>query len=480
MTATEGRVGRPVADRGTPSWPKITIRLYDAHNGEVKIAGRSHPLVAADPREAAIAIVAERAGQLGRAVKATAVEPDGTSWPLVIHPDGAVDAIDVSGQQKKPIWPIIVAAGVALVLIVATVLYLAVIRDPKPVAKPTGSPTLPSQPPPDIKPDVFDARPYPPGFSSTATWSVDLAEGTTPAVSADEAHVAILTTTEKIAMMNGAGQVEWQDKVPEGTKSPVFTTIDDKPVVAVVTNEAMFYWPVTGGGFSTKIKVPSGMQVQFFGRSPMFVAQDQSVYVVSGGKLLPITDKPRRATILLADGKRVLMAGYFGPLFWGEPDKDAVQVDLKKPAGATSIDHVIAASPGRVIATWKTATPEVTVPAVHDASNGALLATCPKITGSTPGDWVPDTTGKVAALGACLIDFQKHKSYGVPGFQPVSTQRTAIYGRAGSGMELRIPGAKGKPKELSEEVARPWGIVAGHAIIVHDSVLYALAQPKGR
>src|SRR5262245_29077216 len=152
-----GLMGEQVPDRGTPSWPKITIRLYDAHNGEVKIAGRSHPLVAADPREAAIAVVAERAGQLGRPVRATAVEPDGTSWPLIIHPDGQVDALDTSEPEGKPIWPILVAAGVALLLVTATVLYLAVFRDSEPVAVPTGSPTLPSLPPPDIRPDVFDA-----------------------------------------------------------------------------------------------------------------------------------------------------------------------------------------------------------------------------------------------------------------------------------------------------------------------------------
>ena len=121
-----------MADKGIPSWPKVTIRLYDDHNAEVKIAGRSHPVNHHDPRQAAIALVAERAAQLGRAVKATAVESDGASWPLVIHPDGQVDAIEVSTKSEKPIWPIIVAAALAIVLVGSTALYLLVLRNPGP------------------------------------------------------------------------------------------------------------------------------------------------------------------------------------------------------------------------------------------------------------------------------------------------------------------------------------------------------------
>ncbi len=83
-----------------PSWPKVTIRLYDDHNAEVKIAGRSHPVNHHDPRQAAIALVSERAGQLGRPVKATAVESDGASWPLVIHPDGRVEAVETDAAAE--------------------------------------------------------------------------------------------------------------------------------------------------------------------------------------------------------------------------------------------------------------------------------------------------------------------------------------------------------------------------------------------
>lgn len=468
-----------MADKGTPSWPKITIRLYDGHNGEVKIAGRSHPLVAADPREAAIGIIAERAGQLGRPVKATAVEADGTSYPLIIHPDGQVDALDANAPQRKPIWPILVAAGIALALVTATVLYLAVFRNP-PAAGPVVTPTLPPLPLPDIKADVYDARPRPYGFTTTATWTIDLAETTTPAVSSDESLVAVITPDQKIVMLNGAGEVQWQDEVPKNTKSPVFTTIDDKPVVAVTTDDSMTYWPTKGAGLPTKVDLESGQEVQFFGKSPLMTDREGGSYVVSGDEWQGIPPKPRRATVLLADGKRVLMAGYFGPLFWAEPGKAAAQTQLRAPTGGTTVDHVVAASPGRVVVLWKTKTAETVIPAVHDANTGALQATCKATTNaSDPGDWVPDQVGKVAALGPCLIDFAKSRTYQVDGFRPLSVQRTAIYGSVsgiGTGTALITPG--GKPIQVPEDTVRPWGIVAGHAVIVHEQTLYALAQPK--
>lgn len=468
-----------MADKGTPSWPKITIRLYDAHNGEVKIAGRSHPLVAADPREAAIGIIAERAGQLGRPVRATAVEADGTSYPLIIHPDGQVDALDANAQQSKPIWPILVAAGVALALVTATVLYLAVFRDKKPVAAPTGPPTLPTLPTPNIHPDVFDARPFPPGFSTTATWTIDLADGTDPAVAADESKVAVITTDQKIAMLDGSGRVLWQDQVPEDAETPVFTTIDSKPVVAVIADDVMLYWPVDGSvEKATKSELGSGNKVQFFGPSPMLTTEEGWSYVLDSGKWVQVTVDVRRATVLYADGKRVLAAGYYGPLFWAEPGgEQAKQVPLTKPDGATAIDHVVEASPGKVVALWKTKNEDVRIAAIHKADNGSLLATCPPTTSTSTGAWVPDQTGKVAALGSCVIDFAKAKTKTVTGFSPLSVQRTAIWGNGRDGLTLVTP--TGKDQVIADGTARPWGIVSGHAIIVHENVLYALAQPKG-
>jgi hypothetical protein len=463
-----------MADKGIPSWPKVTIRLYDDHNAEVKIAGRSHPVNHHDPRQAAIALVAERAAQLGRAVKATAVESDGASWPLVIHPDGQVEAIEVSTKSDKPIWPIIVAAALAIVLVGSTAVYLLVLRGSGGDPKPPAANKLPELPAPKVGPDQFVARPVPPGWSVNASWTVDIAEKSTPVVSPDGSEVAILTPDQKVAVFDSSGKVLWQDKVPKNAKNPVYTTIDSKPVLAVAAPKSLLYWP--GDGIeSTEVELPDGASVQFFGTSPLVLLNDGAAgaSVVSGGELRPVPNQPRLSTMLLAEGDKALIARYAGPLYWSQPGKDLVDVALKPPPGATAIDHITMASPGRALVIWKTKTTEV-IPSVNSTVDGSVVAACPAVGSSRPRTWkwLPDASNKVAAYGECLIDQTNRKTRLIDDFEPLSVTQTTIFGNLTSNLVAVPPG--GKPVTVPSNTARPWGIAGNHAIVVHAAVLYAL------
>jgi hypothetical protein len=82
-----------------PAWPVIAIELTAA----------GHALVNATPvpagenaRAAAIEAAARYAARLGRPVRATATEADGTSWPLIIHPDATVSAAGGPTKAKHP------------------------------------------------------------------------------------------------------------------------------------------------------------------------------------------------------------------------------------------------------------------------------------------------------------------------------------------------------------------------------------------
>ncbi|MEI8406778.1 MULTISPECIES: hypothetical protein [unclassified Kribbella] len=462
-----------------PSWPKVTIRLYDDHNAEVKIAGHSHPVNHHDPRQAAITLVSERAAQLGRAVKATAVESDGASWPLIIHPDGRVEAVEpeTGGRGKgngKPIWPIVVAAALACVLIAGTALYLGVFRNRGGVPQTTTSPKLPALPEPKVGPDQFVGRPVPPGWSGKAGWTVDIAENSTPAVSPTGTEVAVLLPDDKIAVFDSNGKVLWQDKVPRQASSPVYTMVDSRPVVAVVTEGTLIYW-AGDGARPTEIELPSSSDVQFFGTSPLVeLGEDAGAAVVTGGDLKTVPNQPRESTILLAEGTKALIARYAGQMYWSEPDKDLVDLELKAPKGAKGIDHVVAASPGRALVLWKTATANMVIPAVHSTANGAVEATCKDTRRDIAANWqwVPDTARKVAAWGECLIDFTTHTSYRSADFQPLSITAGTIYGTVNNDPVSTRPGKPVYP--LTKNTARPWGIAGGHAIVVHNSVLYAL------
>jgi hypothetical protein len=463
-----------------PSWPKVTIHLYDDHNAEVKIAGRSHPVNHGDPRQAAIGIVSERALQLGRPVKATAVESDGASWPLVIHPDGRVEAIETDTSRKgrgaKPIWPIIVAAAVAFVLIAGTAVYLlAFSGDGTP--KPTASPTLPQLPAPSVGPDQFIARPVPLGWSTNASWTVDIAENTVPAVSPDGTEVAVLTPDEKLAVFDAEGKVRYQDEVGSQFPAPVYTMIDGHRVLASATDDHIFYWP-GDGALPKSIELPNGADVNFFGTSPLIeLADGAGAGVISNGEIKTVPNEKRGATMLLAEGDRALMARYGGPMYWSQPGKELQPLDPKPPKGAKGIDHIVTASPGLALVLWKTANPEVDIPAVHSTANGNAVALCsPTETDKmSQWQWVPDPSRKVAAWGECLINFSKGTSR-LANFSPLSIAGTTIYGTVNGTPYATTPGGASHP--MAPDTARPWGILGGHAIVVQDSVLYALDKTK--
>lgn len=467
-----------------PSWPKVTIRLYDDHNAEVKIAGRSHPVNHHDPRAAAIQLVSEQAAQLGRAVKATAVEADGASWPLVIHPDGQVEAIETDPRKgKKPIWPIVLAMAVAVVLIAGTTLYITVfskLGDSKPQV--TESPKLPELPGPKVDPALFAPRTQPTGYSTHASWTVDLAEDSTPAIKPDGTEVAILTTDEKVAVFDGNGKVLWQDKVPKDAENPVYTTIDGKQVLAIATPSTLYYW--AGGGAEAKtILLPDSAKVQFFGKSPLVLLGDESAgaMVISGGELKAVPDQPRSSTILLAEGDRTLMAQYLGPLYWTQPGKPLLTVNLQPPGGAGALIQVVTATPDYVQALWTNAQdPELVIPAVHSTASGKMVASCKSVrTGDTDGwDWVPDPNRKFAAWGECLINLTltKNNTRPLPGFHPLSVSGSMLYGTVSSKLTAVSPNWNTYP--MKEGTTRPWGVVGKRALIVYDSVLYALDPAK--
>ncbi|WP_405063028.1 hypothetical protein OG474_15695 [Kribbella sp. NBC_01505] len=468
-----------------PSWPKVTIRLHDSRTAEVKIAGRAHPVNHHDPRQAAIALVAERAAQLGRPMKATAVDADGTSWPLVIHPDGDVEAVEIETRKPrgskdsapKRTWPIIVAIALAGVLILGTALYLTVWRgrSDKPTVQ-TDPSKLPSLPPPKVVPDQFSARPVPPGWSTKADWTVDIAPKTTPAVSPDGREVAVLTPDHKLVVFDGAGKVQWQDKVPDSAQSPVYTTIDGKPVLAVAAGETLSYWPGKAAK-ATEVALPNSSAVQFFGTSPLVtLTGDAGASVVTGSEVKTVPNQPRLSTVLLAQGTKALIARYAGPLYWSEPGKELQRIELKAPAGGKQVDHVVAASPELALVFWRNGKKNEVIPTVHSTATGAVVATCSvaKLDETEGRQWLPDAGRKIAAWGPCLINFKTGRTFDTPQFRPYSIAGTTIFGSTGSDLIAITPG--GKPTTLPVDTARPWGIAGSHAIVLHDSVVYALAK----
>ncbi|MGW7002842.1 hypothetical protein ACWGCW_08435 [Streptomyces sp. NPDC054933] len=83
-----------------PAWPLLTITLTAEGTALVNDSPVQHP-PEVDPRTAAVAAAAGHIGQLGlaRPVRANATDPDGTVWPLIIHPNGTATA---AGDPIRP------------------------------------------------------------------------------------------------------------------------------------------------------------------------------------------------------------------------------------------------------------------------------------------------------------------------------------------------------------------------------------------
>ncbi|MGW9210839.1 hypothetical protein ACWGR4_28100 [Embleya sp. NPDC055664] len=83
-----------------PAWPVILIEL--GPNDTVEIGGVPVPVdPGRNPRDVALAVAAETAGVLGRAVRVQAVEPDGTTFPLIVDSAGNV----VQAGEPVPVKP---------------------------------------------------------------------------------------------------------------------------------------------------------------------------------------------------------------------------------------------------------------------------------------------------------------------------------------------------------------------------------------
>ncbi|MGW3200125.1 hypothetical protein ACWDBD_37275 [Streptomyces sp. NPDC001118] len=94
-----------VDPQSVPAWPLVTIVM--TQDGTVLVNDVAVPVPAgADPRAAGVAAAAEHATRLGlaRPVRANATEPDGTVWPLLIHPDGTATPTGDAIRPERRRW----------------------------------------------------------------------------------------------------------------------------------------------------------------------------------------------------------------------------------------------------------------------------------------------------------------------------------------------------------------------------------------
>lgn len=88
-----------------PTWPVIAARIDATGNGVLTMNDTEHPIAtdsAENARREVVRFCAETAQRLQRPVRVTVEEPDAT-WPLIVHPDGKVDAAEEPVDEPAPV-----------------------------------------------------------------------------------------------------------------------------------------------------------------------------------------------------------------------------------------------------------------------------------------------------------------------------------------------------------------------------------------
>ncbi|MFF7357845.1 hypothetical protein ACFZA1_35245 [Streptomyces filipinensis] len=490
-----------------PDWPNPVVRLTGGDTVEVDGFTMMLPqgLNDAEARRWAVQTVAQKYARLGRAIRVTAIEADGTTIPLIVHKDGTVEPRPVEAAEKgrfrrsrprsttaaqpkgngtdaaaqgKSQAKGLIAAGVFLgVIALAAVVILNAGGHGDPTQAPNSPASSPvtaaaSTPPPANLP-----VPAPNGWTTRAAWAVPLSSQVTPAV-ADDGTTAVLTDQDDLAVLNPAtGVTEWTVGVPDGASgSLVFTRIDGQRVVALTVGQTLHYWQLTGTEHQhTAVDLPGSGVVSFLGGSPLVSLPDATAAVIANGKIHTL-DLPVGATALAADEQSVLAAVPSGRWWWLRAGHSAGKGHkMAAPAKNTKLSSVLGIDDTRIAGVWKNG--GTTYVTVYAAASGKRLATAR--TSGDPSELAVRSSGDLVAVGPFVLDTKTGKTNVVTGTTPHAAVGDRIYAQDQLQQWHALDASNDIPLS-GENVAIPLGIADGRALVVADKLgkklLYALSR----
>ncbi|MBV2366127.1 hypothetical protein ACFPZ0_24180 [Streptomonospora nanhaiensis] len=458
--------------------PVVLVVAADERSAEVTIERQTRVVFGATPKEtrnAALDLVADYAAHLGRSVLVNARDVNG-AWQLIVSPTGVVRAAggrEVALMADRPRRgragriAAVAAGGVVVLALLGGGGFAAVRYLPDALAGgPTAAPERPTV--------TMQARQAPPGFTEQARWRLPMRDGAQPDVSPEGDRVALVDVDGRLRVVGPDGETAWSADLPlpadEMTGPPRFVAAGDGQGVAVVGEGRLWVWP-PGGGEPRAYELPEGAEVTFAGAGPLVMA-DGRPSIPSGGELAPV-EKPEGSGALLSDGRRVLTAVVRGPWVWVAPDGTREEVEPAAPQGAGELDEVLTAGGDTLVASWRVpGADDRRVLALHDAADGTVRAAAevPAGAAADDADWAHGEA--VAVYGPVVFDLATGTGTVLEGFAPASAAGEVAFGDL-DGAPVAVT-ADAAPIELEGDVARPWGLLDGRAVVVAGGDLYAL------
>ena len=532
-------------DQQTPKWPELRVSIAE-HGSTISSSGITHPLTGDDPQTAAVTFAADQARRNGQPIRLTATMPAGDVHRMIITPDRAVVLLDHASPPgapptppaptapppggggraartgKKPtrravssggrlhrfpprLRPVIRWGVPALVVLLVALITVAVFKGPR---HPTpGVAAVPEHPMPPA--GVLYTVTAPPGWSQHASWTVPIADQSTPATDPATGVTAALTpddrtttgTAQATAADIGGSQPNYLSVLnPDGSTryavpltdrpvfGPVISTVDGATVVLLQTApDTLTYWAAAAGP-ATTVDLPAGVSgpLNTAGRSVLIPLGDQHVGYLHHGAVQIMETLPRTTPMFAVDGAVVSVQPDTGAWWTQRVDAAPTSITPTPPAGATGIDQILAITPTVAIISWTTrptaggATAPTLITAYQERT-GTPIAQTSSPTTPNPGGVVysDDRHGLTAVDGLVLTapTGRPARLTLIDGFQPDAAY-DAVYGQQQGTPTVITP--TGAARTLPAGTLTPVGADQDHLMVTSQNQLYTLPRNFGR
>ncbi|MGO0605298.1 hypothetical protein [Brevibacterium linens] len=369
------------------------------------------PAVGQELTEAGLQAVARKASDAGLdAVRVRVVTPDDTHL-MIVNSEGDAEDITPSDEPTKP------SRRKRGLIIGAAVLTLALLAGGgvavgKAIKAANTEPVAAAPPP---IPGEHAAIPIglPPGFGSTADWSLPVADGRPPVVM-NNGQVLLTTPDDRLEIHETKrAQTVWSSStVPNGTTPIVETTWTDRPVLASATGRALTLWPLDLDDKSNvpavEVDLNAQADVTYAGSAPLIDLGDYTVAVPAENGVQRVSVPP--GTHPVAAGNDIIVSVGDNSIAKTAFTSKATSTttDFERPKGTKGAPtSAIGLTPTRAVVTWKADKKETT--ALVDTEKGKVLAT---IDGRAPRvEELPqvDETAGTALAGSYFIRYDGDK-----------------------------------------------------------------------
>lgn len=365
----DGLPGTTFDPARVPAYPVITLTGADDPDN-VTVDGA--PFIGEDAFDQALAACAQRADELGGAVRVRGIDRDGTGWPMVITSTGELhdltdhpDSPNKPARKKAPRRALLIGGG-AVLLIGGTAGGVAAYRA---VTAPKETPTPPLYPGQGANLPVAP----PAGVGTVAQWAVTIDADSTPVMLSNQ-RIVLTTAKGALVIVDGlTGQLQWTGSSDGLLDQVGELTIGDTPVLAGYADDEAVLWPLddpnSPAAQTLTVEEGHAKTVMTSSEAPLWLLEPQTASYLAGNTLATVDVPVPAIPAGTHAGNAVAVAA--GSWISITPDNASTEHELAEtPSGGTPLQaRVLGAD--HLVVLWEVG--EAAALSLHELPNGALI-----------------------------------------------------------------------------------------------------------